>query len=153
MTLKLEILGIPFAKQSFRYGKPITTKAGTTFTPKYKPKGVEQSAQNIKQQIISQLPQGFVPYSKQVTIEKLHFCFPPLKSASKATLKRIVSGERYLNAWVLKTTKPDIDNLEKNLWDALNGIVFVDDSLICVKNQIVKRYSLRPRICLEITGE
>lgn len=152
MTLKIEILGIPFAKQSFRYGAPVAGKDGRLFTPKYKPKGVEQSARNIKQQIVLQLPKGFVPYSKSVFVRHLHFCFPPRKATTKKLLADIEQSDVIDAYYVYKTTKPDMDNLEKNLWDALNGIVFVDDSLICHKSEIVKRYSTRPRIELILEG-
>lgn len=46
------------------------------------------------------------------------------------------------------TSRPDLDNYEKALTDALNGIVYDDDSQICdvVKS---KRYSDRPRIVVK----
>ena len=48
------------------------------------------------------------------------------------------------------TGRPDIDNLQKFVQDALNGIYWRDDSLIC---QIVtrKQYSERPRTEIIIT--
>lgn len=30
-----------------------------------------------------------------------------------------------------KTTKPDVDNIQKSVYDALNGVLWRDDSLIC----------------------
>lgn len=30
-----------------------------------------------------------------------------------------------------KTSKPDIDNIQKSVYDALNGVLWRDDSLIC----------------------
>ena len=48
------------------------------------------------------------------------------------------------------TTRPDIDNYVKSALDALNGIVFRDDSLV-VDLFVLQRYDAKPR--LEITVE
>ena len=44
----------------------------------------------------------------------------------------------------MHTKKPDIDNLRKLTMDALTGIVWRDDSLVC-KGTTTKQYSERPR--------
>lgn len=149
-ALKFEIIGNIQAKQSFRIGQA-KTRTGKTFAVKYQPKLILVNSKSIKLQVISQLPKDFVPYSKEVHIERIELCFSPLKSFTKKRLKQleIWDGEPY----DYKVTKPDIDNCLKNLWDSMNGIVFVDDSLICELKNVVKRYSVRPRIVLEITGE
>jgi Holliday junction resolvase RusA-like endonuclease len=46
----------------------------------------------------------------------VHFFFAKPKSAKKATME--------------KTTKPDLDKLERALYDSLTGILFEDDSQI-----------------------
>jgi Holliday junction resolvase RusA-like endonuclease len=38
------------------------------------------------------------------------------------------------------TTKPDLDNIEKNLWDALHGVIYTNDSRI-VDKHVSKIYS------------
>jgi Holliday junction resolvase RusA-like endonuclease len=45
--------------------------------------------------------------------------------------------------------RPDLDNYEKAVTDALNGIVYDDDSQVCdvVKS---KRYAATPRVCIEV---
>lgn len=48
------------------------------------------------------------------------------------------------------TKKPDIDNLFKAILDGLNGIAFHDDNQI-TDATLKKRYSLNPRIEIEIT--
>ena len=48
------------------------------------------------------------------------------------------------------TSRPDIDNLEKMIYDALNGIFFKDDSLIC-RTACHKLYGDVPRT--EVTIE
>lgn len=50
----------------------------------------------------------------------LHFVFERPKRLSKKIERRIH-----------KSTKPDIDNLEKAVLDALNGIAWADDGQVC----------------------
>jgi Holliday junction resolvase RusA-like endonuclease len=45
---------------------------------------------------------------------------------------------------IFHISKPDIDNLEKLIFDSLKGIYYKDDSQICKVN-INKYYSLKPR--------
>lgn len=47
------------------------------------------------------------------------------------------------------TSKPDRDNLEKGVCDALNKIVWNDDGQVCA-GRIEKYYSDRPRIEIEV---
>ena len=65
------------------------------------------------------------------------------KSLSKAEHERRVSGK------VLPSVKPDIDNYTKAFLDALNGVVWRDDSQITDK-MTRKRYSNNPHIELEV---
>jgi len=46
-------------------------------------------------------------------------------------------------------TKPDLDNLEKSLFDALEGLIFVNDSRI-VEKHIEKVYGDPPRVDIEV---
>lgn len=54
-----------------------------------------------------------------------------------------------LNGQVRPTGKPDFDNIAKAAGDALNKIVWVDDSQI-VYATVAKRYSDRPRLRVEV---
>lgn len=49
----------------------------------------------------------------------------------------------------LHTTKPDRDNLEKGVCDALNKIIWKDDGQVC-DGRTVKYYSSNPRVEIEI---
>lgn len=49
----------------------------------------------------------------------------------------------------LPTSKPDIDNVVKACMDALNGIVWRDDSQVCTVT-VAKRYSSVPRTVIVI---
>lgn len=50
---------------------------------------------------------------------------------------------------VFPTTKPDVDNVEKALFDGLNGVVWKDDVQV-VDVDKTKRYSARPRLEVEV---
>lgn len=66
--------------------------------------------------------------------------FVPIpKSWSKRKHAQALAGLLY------PLTRPDLDNYEKSVTDALNGVVYVDDAQICdvVKS---KRYSDEPRV-------
>jgi len=67
----------------------------------------------------------------------LNFYMPRPKSMPK--------GE----SWLFHVKRPDLDNLEKAVADALNGVAFVDDSQICRKVSS-KQYGNPPRIELII---
>lgn len=68
---------------------------------------------------------------------------PIPKSFSKKKTEQAERGE------IVPTTKPDADNYLKTVKDALNGVIWKDDSQI-VDVQVRKRYSNKPRIEIEI---
>lgn len=162
--ISLFIPGVPQPKQSVRSKylpgdsyEVIQQKCKTGekikrgFVMHYQSKEVKSAESNIRSIVINQLPQGFIPFSKGINITKLHYSFPPLKSFSKKILARINSGEE-----IIKTTKPDLtDNLNKGVFDALQGLVFINDSQICGMDNCKKFYSKIPGIHLvmeEIEG-
>lgn len=137
--MKLTILGIPQPKQSFRY-----TKKGI----KYKPAGVQQNENNIRAQVKAQLPAGFKPFTGPVVVTRLWFVFPPLKTVKKADRIIIETGGH-----IPKTTKPDLtDNLSKGLYDAMEGVVYLNDSQVYSEDGKRKYYGAIPRIEIEIEG-
>lgn len=141
--IKFVILGEPKAKQSVRVGMR-TNKSGKSFISKYKKEDVARYEINLAYDVKSQLPKGFVPFSTAISVKAL-FVFPVLKSFSKKKIKAIEEGEIFY-----KITKPDLtDNLMKGTMDALNGIVFTDDSIIARVIETEKIYGLVPRIELE----
>ena len=86
---------------------------------------------------------------ERARVLKLHFVFTPLKNIRKADLKRIMEGEL-----LPKTTKPDLtDNLKKGLFDALQGILYSNDSIIFEEANTGKYYGKAPGIYLEMEGE
>lgn len=137
-VLKIEILGEPFSKQSFRVARR------GNYIHKYQPKKIVNKENAVAWQVISQLPKGFTPTSNPVGLD-ITFVFPPLKSWSKKKLAQLEAGER-----IYKTTKPDLpDNLCKGVCDAMESIVYLNDSQICsLRSQ--KVYGLTPKTTIDI---
>ena len=144
-TLNLWIPGEPKPKQSARF-RSITTKSGKSFIHSYQTKDVIQNEKTIKSVVIEQLPREFVVHQGPIIVCKLMFLFSPIKSLKKKEHKLIELG-----VLLPKTTKPDLtDNLSKGLFDALEGLVYVNDSQICEVQNSVKGYSNNPGIYLEL---
>lgn len=143
--MKLKILGIPKPKQSVR--SPIVkAKSGKAIVQHYQTDEIKQNEQNIAMDVKSQLPVGFIPFSGPLHVKKLLYVFPPQKNWTKTKLKQLQEGEIFY-----RDTKPDLtDNLNKPLFDALQGIVFLNDSQICKISNVEKIYGLVPRIELEL---
>lgn len=138
--MKLIFQGEPKAVQSARF-----CKIGN-FMRSYQPKQVVEWKNYIKFSAMSQLPEGYQAMNAGVYVKNISFIFTPLKSFSKRVKARIDAGEL-----LLKTTKPDLtDNLAKGLIDALKGVVFADDSQICITGKCFKAYGLNPRIEIEV---
>lgn len=67
-------------------------------------------------------------------------CYLPIpKSWTKAAREAARAGSLY------PVSKPDLDNFKKAVFDAMNGVVFVDDSQI-VDDAGKKRYADEPRV-------
>jgi Holliday junction resolvase RusA-like endonuclease len=143
--MKLIIKGIPKPKQSVR-SRIVKTKTGKSFVQHYQTKEVKQNEQNLAFDVKSQLPPDFVPFSGAVHVKKILYVFPPQKGWPKYKLQELEQGKIFY-----KQEKPDLtDNLNKPLFDALQGIVFLNDSLICKISNVEKIYGLVPRIELEL---
>lgn len=69
--------------------------------------------------------------------------FPIPKSWSKKKQELARSGKLYM------TTKPDIDNIEKSVYDGLRDVAWTDDRQI-VNHFVFKEYSDEPRVELII---
>jgi len=136
--MTFEILGIPKPKQSARFFVMNGRVAS------HQSKKVKDNEADVRTQVMNQLEKDFVPFDCPLMVTVL-FQFPPPKSFSKKKLKQIEDGEV-----IYKETKPDLtDNLMKGLFDALEGILFINDSRIC-KVSSVKFYSFTPKTILQI---
>ena len=135
MTITLEIKTAPIPHQSFRVGKNGI---------KYKPKRIKDYQEYVKRLVQDQLPKDFEPISAgtPIVIEYLHYCFAYTKSMAK---KNKYKGYP-------KVTKPDLhDNLNKALFDALEGLVFEQDQNVIAINDLRKYYDEKDCIKLKIT--
>ena len=114
------------AKQSARF-RIAKNKTGKDFIMSYQKKELKDNETNSRFDIKHQLPKDFVPYANIPLQLELTFVYPPLKSWTKAKMKQLENGEV-----IYKTTKPDNDNLQKNIADILNGLVYTDDALVSI---------------------
>lgn len=142
-SISIKILGIPGKKQSSRF-RTFTTPTGKTAIASYQTKDIKDSEKNIKYEIRSQLPEDFIPFDNAISVS-LTCIFPPLKSWSKKQLKEIEDGNL-----VYKTTKPDVDNITKLYFDAMNGSVYRDDAIIGLY-KVRKIFGLVPSVNIKIT--
>ena len=143
-TLNLFIPGIPKPKQSARFR---SVKAGNkTFIKSYQTKAVMEEERSIKMIIKEQLPEDFICHDGPIEVESLKFSFPPTSSLRVAEKRMLKDGID-----LPKTTKPDLtDNLAKGLFDAMEGIVYTNDSKIFAVNSSKKVMSLHPGIYLTL---
>lgn len=126
----------PTGKQRARTGKQ-----GFFYTPKKTTQAAEWVRLNV-QSILQ--AEGYTPDPNGVYKIKLVFYFHPPKYArtkkkNKELFKKLEESRQSIWAWC----KPDNDNLEKLVWDALNELVFVDDSVIAW-NETKKIYLKNP---------
>lgn len=139
-TLNLTFPGEPRAVQSVRFANI------GGFVRKYQPKRNEDWKSYIRVSANEQLPDGWKVMDCPLAI-KATFFFSPPKSWAKYRLRELQCGVRFF-----KTTKPDLtDNLMKGLIDALTGIIWRDDAIICVV-QSSKEYAESPRIELSVNA-
>lgn len=124
-VLNLEFRGIPTAKQSFRFAVREMDN-GSTSIHKYTPASVEIAQSTLRAMAQQQLPSGFIPWDGGIMV-RVQYVFPPPKSFGKKRLEEMRAGKRFY-----KSTKPDLtDNLNKAVFDALQGVVFINDSQVC----------------------
>lgn len=58
--------------------------------------------------------------------------------------------DQALDGIVFPTTKPDMDNVVKGIFDAINGVVWGDDTQV-VDLQVRKRYGATPRVSVIVS--
>lgn len=151
--LVFEILGEPKSKQSMRTavamknGEPVIklTKKGKKSIKlhTYQDKKTESNELWVKWNIAAQLPFGFDLFTGPILIRRLHYIFAFTKDAEK-------KSKQYTGP-IFKTTKPDVpDNLNKMVFDAMEGIVYKNDSQVIGIDNLRKYYGLQPKILLEL---
>lgn len=96
-------------------GRPRFTRKGFTYTPKE----TKDFKNNIVMMTKAQLHTDFKMFTHAISVSITFY------------IKRPKSVKRKY-----PTVKPDIDNLEKAMYDALNGLVYKDDCLIVMNNNM-----------------
>ena len=134
MEIQIKIKHKPVPHQSVR-----VTRTGRT----YQPKKITDYKNKIQEAVREQLPDGFcaIEADTPIHITKLHYVFEYPKSMPK--YKR--------TGMVPKYTKPDLhDNLNKALFDALEGIVWERDQNVVAMDNVRKYYAEENAIIINI---
>jgi Holliday junction resolvase RusA-like endonuclease len=111
-------------------GRPRATSTGRMYTPQATRDAEgfirHQAAQAMTGQ---EVLRGAVQAWVEIEVE-------PPQNTSKKLRKRMIDGE------VFPAKKPDMDNIIKAIFDACNGVVYVDDKQV-VQLSMMKRYGER----------
>jgi Holliday junction resolvase RusA-like endonuclease len=126
-TLELLYLGEPKAQARARHSR----LTNHFFDP----------SQSLKawlvEQIQTQLPKNFKPLQDSIEMHCVFYKAPPKSTSKKAKV--------LMELGIVKcSTKPDLDNYVKLVQDALNQVLYMDDSQITVLSA-EKYYSCKPR--------
>lgn len=134
-TIRFDVPGLPVGKgraRSVRAGKGIRH-----YTPE-KTVNYEAKVAYGARQAMS----GLTPYACAMAVT-LRITVPIPESWSVRKRSRAAEG------LVLPTTKPDVDNIEKSIFDAMNGICWKDDKQV-VDVHKTKRYGEQVGVRVEI---
>lgn len=137
--LKITVWGKPIAQARPRF-RSMKSRGGKTFGMAYNPQ--ETEAGKFAVAVGSQLPADFVPFTGPLELA-VQFVLPVPASASKKKRNAMLQGV------TLPAKKPDASNMLKFCEDCLNGVVWVDDSLIC-RILSEKVYGEHPRTEIEV---
>lgn len=135
-TISFVVQGEPVAK-----GRPRFSRRGS-FIHTYTPEKTKDYEVLVQQNYTEQCNGEYAGDSPLIINIDAYFPIP--KSVSKIRRQRMISNE------IMKTTKPDFDNVGKSICDALNGLAWKDDSQI-VEATIRKFYSDAPHTVVTIT--
>ena len=115
--IRFEIAGECVAK-----GRPKFCKMGGKGVRVYTPKKTEKYEEKVKEEFKQQFP-DFTPFSNRIKATII-ITKKVLKSANKKDKDKMLNGE------ISPITRPDLDNYIKSILDGLNGLAYVDDSII-----------------------
>lgn len=137
MMLNFTIPGKVQAKQSAKF-RQITGRNGKDFIQSYQPSKVVHYAEWVKICFMQKYPEHnpMIFKDKQLVIKTVAYFEIPQSKSKKFKEQALQGSKRPI-------TKPDTDNIAKNIKDALNKLAFPDDSQI-VTEIIEKRYAENP---------
>jgi len=117
----------------------------TRFGRTYQPKKIIDYKSLVQEAVREQLPDGFsvIEADTPIEIAQLHYVFEWPKSFS--------AKKRNSEYIYYKVTKPDLhDNLNKALFDALEGVVWERDQNVVSMNDVKKYYGETNQIIINI---
>jgi len=139
-TIRIVIDGIPVAKARARVR--VVNSAKGSFASAYTPSSTRKYEDVLRLAAGSSMA-GRTPLAGPVKVRVVALLGIP-KSLSKAKRADAIEGI------IWPVTKPDVDNYAKSALDALNTIVWNDDSQV-VDLTISKFYDEKPRLIIEVT--
>jgi Holliday junction resolvase RusA-like endonuclease len=138
----------PISKQSARFriaGNP----GGKQWIDSYRDPKVEAWELSAKWWIKSRIQPKFKPIDGPLQIDEIIFIFDAPKNLLAAEKRIIQAG-----GFIFKYDKPDLgDNLKKPVYDAMNGIIYVDDSQIFYEGPCYKVYGMSPGISIKLSWQ
>lgn len=137
--IMIEVLGDPLAQKRHRVA---SIPGESTGFRQYDP-GASDKGDFLK---IVQSNAPAIPFNCALRVDCFFYFSRPKAHYKTGKNSHILKD----NAPVWKTSKPDRDNLDKFILDALNTIFWKDDGVVCA-GEIIKQYSDKPRTLLIIT--
>ena len=128
---RLVIPGEPQGKQ-----RPRWSRVGT-----YTPAKTVNYENFIKQLFVEEYP-NFIPIEHELNLDLMIYCSIP-KSTSKKRQKMMMLGS------IRPAKRPDVDNVIKSVFDALEKLAYKNDSQFIQVNAH-KYYSDRPRLVIKV---
>lgn len=132
-AITIAVLGEPVAK-----GRARMTRQGHAYTP-----SKTRHYENLLRLAATREMAGRAPFDGPVAMELLATLPIPASWSRKRQQAALVGMEK-------PGKRPDLDNLEKAASDALNAVVYRDDSLI-VEKRSRKVYGQQPGIIVTVT--
>ena len=123
-------------------GRPKFARRGN-FVRTYTPEATANYETLVRLSFIQENP-NFKTIEKDIPLTCIITIY---KGIPKSTSKK--KKTMMLNGQIRPTSKPDIDNSVKSIFDALNGVAYNDDSQI-VELSVKKYYSETPRVEVKI---
>lgn len=172
------MVGDPLAKQSARFmvsrymngdkkGEPIiftnkNTGKKDAMIKSYQDSKIVNTTTMLREQIKKQLHEiDFYKFRGAIFITHMEFIFTVSKNAPQYMINDIKAGTKIY----FKDTKPDLDNLEKLVWDSMQtekaekdirnamiDLVYDNDAQIVAKNCVFKRWGIIPGVIINMEG-
>jgi Holliday junction resolvase RusA-like endonuclease len=138
---RLQVVRFVIPGKAVPKGRPRVAIRGK-FAHAYTPKETRNWEAFVKMLAVEQM-NGLPPFDEPVMLLIEIMIEPPRSLSQKKTSKALL-GE------ILPVTKPDLTNVSKGIEDAMNGIVYRDDSLIC-DLRVTKRYGSQAKTLVEVS--